>query len=342
MSYDILYKELQQGHYHPVYLLHGEEPYFIDQISDYIQTHALSEIEKSFNLHVVYGFDTTPARVVEICKTFPMLGEKQVVILNEAQKLKGDGNKNNGVEKLEAYLKAPLSSTILVINYKYAKIDGRSKFWKNTASKLAGFESKILYDNQLPEFIQQLVKSKGYKVDEKALAILIEYIGNDLSNIEKSLEKLFLNIKPQETILPIHIEKYIGISIEYSMFELQKALAYKNKSRAYTIAQHYIKHAKENPPVLIASNLYSFFSKAYLYFSYSNIKEAEANMGLNFFQKKDFYSLRQNFTAQDIEKIILLLADYDLKIKGIDFNGEKEPLLYDLIFKILNVGALSL
>lgn len=336
MNYETLYKELQQGHYHPVYLLHGEEPYFIDKISDYIQDHALSNEEKEFNLYTLYGFETTPTQVIDICKTYPMLGEKQVVLLKEAQKMKGDGNKNNGVEKLESYLKAPLPSTILVISYKFGKIDGRSKFWKNVASKLPGFESKALYDNELPQHVRQIIKNKGLKEgDKKVVDTLIEYLGNDLNRIEKSLDKLHLNLKSGSVVIQSSdIEKYIGISAEYSVFELQKALANSDKTKAYTLAQYYMQHAKDHHPILVVNSLYGFFSKAYLYLTYSDTKEAEASMALNYYQKKDFSVLAQHYTLSAIEKIIHLLSKYDLKLKGVDYSGEKEPLLYDLIFQI--------
>lgn len=336
MTYEDILKDLKNKIYYPVYLLYGEEPYFIDNVSDYIQQNILDEGEKGFNLHVLYGKDVTPQQVMDLCKSYPMMGNYQVIILKEAQSMKGDGNKNNGVEKLEAYMKSPLKSTILVVNYKYGKFDARTKFWKDTASKQAGFESKKLYDNQLPAFITNIVKQHNHKIDNAAVATLVEYLGNDLSKIENEVEKLALNVPKSEAISTQHIEKFIGISKEYNVFELQKALCNKDALQAYKIVDYFVKNPKENPPFMIMGALNSFFVKILQYQTYGNDAAASKAMFLNNFQQKDYSVYNKNFSKDKTEKIFDLLLEFDLKIKGVGYSNDKEPLMKDLVYKILN------
>jgi DNA polymerase-3 subunit delta len=336
MTYEDILRDLNNKIYHSVYLLYGEEPYFIDKISDYIQQNILDEGEKGFNLHVLYGKDVNPQQVADLCKSYPMMGNYQVIILKEAQTMKGDGNKNNGVEKLEAYMKAPLKSTILVVNFKYGKFDGRTKFWKETGSKQAGFESKKIYDDKLPAFIKEMVSIYNHKIDNNAVLTLADYLGNDLSKIENEVEKLTINVPKTETINTQHIEKFIGISKEYNVYELQKALAVKDTQRAYSIVDYYIKNPKENPFVLVIGTLNGFFTKAIQYLACGNDANAKKALYLNFFQEQDMKNYQKHFTNEQTEKIFDILLEYDLKSKGVGYNNDKEPLLKELVFKILN------
>jgi DNA polymerase-3 subunit delta len=222
------------------------------------------------------------------------------------------------------------------VNYKYGKFDARTKFWKDTASKQAGFESKKLYDNQLPAFINNIINRHGHKIESIAVATLVEYLGNDLSKIENEVEKLVLNVPKNEAISTKHIEKFIGISKEYNVFELQKAISNKDALSAYKIVDYFIKNPKENPPYMILGALNSFFVKLLQYQTYGNDAVASKAMFLNNFQQKDFSTYNKNFSKEKTEKIFDLLLEFDLKIKGVGYSNEKEPLMKDLVYKILN------
>jgi DNA polymerase-3 subunit delta len=260
-----------------------------------------------------------------------MMSNYQVVILKEAQQMRN-------IEDLEKYIKNPVKTTVFVINYKYKKLDKRTKFWKEAVSKQCFFESEKIYDNQLPAFIRQIVKEHEHQIEDKAVETLAEYLGNDLSKIENEVSKLMLNVPKNEIINNAHIEKYIGISREYNIFELQKALAHKNKKKAYQIAEYYVKNSKEYPPFVITGMLNSFFTKALQYQSYQNQQEAKKAMFLNYFQEQDLKEYSKKYSRIQTGKIFDLLLQYDLKMKGVGYaQSEKEPLLKELIYRILNV-----
>jgi DNA polymerase III subunit delta len=338
MNYEEILKDLNNKIYHPVYFLQGEEPYFIDKVSDYIQDNVLDEGERSFNQTIVYGKDVDVKTIADILMRYPMMSNYQVVILKEAQQMKGDGNKNNGVEKLANYFSNPVKSTIFVVNYKYGKLDKRTKLWKDTISKQCVLDSDKLYDDKLPGFIKQIVILHEHTIDTQAVETLVEYLGNDLSKIENEVSKLVLNVPKTETINNSHIEKFIGISKDYNIFELQKALAAKDTKKVYRIVDYYINNPKENPAFLIIGTLNAFFTKALHYQSFGNHDAAKKSMYLNYFQESDFRNFNKNYHRQQTEKIFNILLEYDMKVKGVGYsNSEKEPLLNELAYKILNV-----
>ena len=308
-------KSIKNKIYKPIYFLAGEESYFIDEISDYIQNNILNDEEKAFNQIVLYGKDIDVTTIITTARRYPMLANYQVIIIKEAQTVRD-------IENLEIYAQSPLKSTILVINYKYKNLDKRKKLYKILSEKDYYFEFKKLYDNQLPDWIISYVNSKNLSIDIEAANLIAEFLGNDLSKIVNEIDKLI--IATQNSISKINssvVEKYIGISKEYSPFELQKALTEKDKSKCFRIADHYAKDEKDYYPPLILSNLFSFFSKVLLYHyippdKRKIQKEVASLLNVNLYFVKDYEKAARMFNAEKLKRIISYIRDYDMKLKG--------------------------
>lgn len=327
-----LLKDLQNKIYHPLYLLHGEEPYYIDLISNYIERNLLSEGERSFNQTVVYGKDANYMALLDTLMRYPMMSSHQVVILKEAQQFRD-------IDKLQKYFEHPVRSTIFVICYKYKKFDGRTKAYNLLSTKGVALESKKLYDNQIPAFIDAIAKEKNINLSHDAKELLAEYLGSDLSKIVHELEKLALNVKEGVTVSTHHIEKYIGISKEYNVFELTKSLAMRDPVKTYRIVKYFEKNPKAGEPVMVLGMLYSFFSKALVLQSTgSNPYEMMGDLQIRSKpMADDLKNYLKKYKTQETVKILNTLHEYDLKIKGVDFAGaEKGVLLTELAYRILN------
>src|ERR1700754_387021 len=259
-------KDIKNRKYKPLYLLHGEEPYFIDLVSNYIEHSLLSDAEKGFNQTVVYGKDTEMMAVLNAAKRYPMMADYQVVLVKEAQDMKwGKDDDKKGIDPLLSYLENPLPSTILVFCYKYGKFDKRKKTYKAIEKSGLIFESAALYDSKIPAWIEGFVAEKGYKINPQASLMLSEYLGNDLSKISNELEKLMLNVQAGQEITLKHIHDNIGISKEYNVFELQAALGRKDALKANQIINYFEANPKANPIVLMLGNLNNFFTKVLIY-----------------------------------------------------------------------------
>ena len=335
MEFDQIMRDLKNKIYHPVYFLQGEEPYFIDRISDQVEHNLLTEGEKSFNQTVLYGKDTDLLVLLDVLRRYPMMSNYQVVILKEAQDFKG-------IEKLESYFRNPMKSTIFVVCHKHKTIRKGTNFQKMVEKESAFYTSERLYDNQLPAFIESAAKNAGVHIDSKAVMLLAEYLGNDLSKIAMELTKLELNVPRERAITPADIEKFIGISKEYNSFELVHAIAAHNTEKAFRISDYLIRNPKDNPPVLIIGALYSFYSKAYLYMA-QNLRmvqkdfELQGKMGVNKFMLQDLRSYGNHYSLDQAEKAIELLQEYDLKFKGVNATGSaKEELLTEMVFRLMN------
>ncbi len=331
-EYKQLLRDLQNKIYHPLYLLHGEEPYYIDRISEYIEHNLLSEDEKSFNQTVIYGKDAGYMTLLDTLMRYPMMSNYQVVILKEAQQFRD-------FDHLQKYFEHPLRSTIFVICHKYKTLDKRLKTYKLLSTKGVTLESKKLYDNQVPAFIDSLAKEMELAVSHDATELLAEYLGNDLSKIMNEMEKLSLNVKKGTTVSTHHVEKFIGISKDYNVFEFTKALALRDSVKTFRIVKYFEKNPKASEPVMVMGMLYSFFSKALV------LQSREANpydmmSELQIRSKpmaEDLKNYLKNYKAKETAKILNLLHEYDLKVKGVDFAGtEKSVLLTELAFRILN------
>jgi DNA polymerase III subunit delta len=333
LEYKEIIKSIHQKQLKPVYFLHGEEPFFIDIVTEAIENEILSEAEKSFNLTILYGKDVDSMAVVDNAKRYPMMSQYQVVIIKEAQDMKT-------LTQLQSYIEHPLSSTVLCIAHKHKKLDMRTAFAKSIAKHAVVMESKPLYDNQVPDFIRNWLKDNKLQIDPRALDMMVEYLGTDLGKIINELEKLQINLPTGGNILPEHIEKFIGISREYNVFELQKALAQRNVLQANKIINYFAENPKNAPFVMIVGNLYNYFSKLYQLYFIQNQSPAEQVKTLGLRSEwflKDYILALKHFPKAKTEQIISLLREFDLKSKGVDAdNLEDSAMMKELVFKILH------
>ncbi len=334
MKFEQIINDLKNQVYHPIYFLMGEEAYFIDEISDYIAENVLSEGEKEFNQTIVYGRDIDISTIIGYAKRFPMMANYQVVIVKEAQNIKD-------IEDLQSYVENPLKSTLLVICYKYKKLDKRKAFSKLVDKKGILFEAVKLYDSDLPAWIVASLSKKGYMILPDASIMLSEYLGSDLSKINSELTKLTINVPAGTTINTGHIEANIGISKDFNVFELQKAFLKKDVFKANQIALYFTANPKENPLVATLSIMYSFFSKILVFHHTQDKSKANISsvLGINPYFFNDYATAVRVFTEPKTKKIISLLRTYDLKSKGVDNSaayGSDGELLKELIYKIIH------
>lgn len=335
--------DLKKKVYHPVYFLMGEETYFIDAISDYIENNVLNETEREFDQTVIYGRDTDLGTILGTAKRFPMMSSYQVVIVKEAQNIREFGAKEktdkDDKPPFQAYIENPQKSTILVICYKYKSLDKRTSLAKSIAKHAVLFESKKLYENQVPDWIIGYLKNKGHAISPKAAVLLTEYLGNDLSKIANELDKLMINIPKGAEVTEQHIQDNIGISKDYNIFELQTALGKRDVLKANRIIKYFASNPKDNPLVVTLSSLYNYFSKLLIYhFTPDKSKSGIASaLGVHPFFVGDYEKAAKNFPPQKLRAIVAYLRDYDLKSKGIDSGSVPEgELLKELVFKILH------
>lgn len=331
---DIL-KDLKAKQYKPVYFLHGPESYFIDQISDYIEANVLTESEKSFNQTVLYGKDTDHLTVVDVARRYPMMAQHQVVVLKEAQDMKS-------LKELKTYVEKPLDSTVLVICHKHKKLNLNSGFGKALKANAVVFESKKLYDNQVPDWIAGYLKSKKLQITPDGAQLIGEYLGANLSKVSNELDKLAINLPTGTQVTPKEIEEQIGISKDYNIFELQKALGQRDILKANRIVQYFASNPKRNPLPVVLGSLYNYFSKIYILHALKGADEKEVlkklRLGSAFFLK-EYRNAARNFNMPRTEMVLGLLKEYDLKSKGVDYNTvgkEDGALIKELVWKILH------
>ncbi|BDX36880.1 DNA polymerase III subunit delta [Tenuifilaceae bacterium CYCD] len=337
-SYVKILDELKNKIFKPIYFLTGDEAYYIDKISDYISDNVLTEEEKAFNQSIIYGKDISVADVINSARRFPMSSNYQVIIVKEAQNIKN-------LSELEIYLKAPQPSTILVICHK-PKSDGKGKSDRLTKvtnlvkQKGVFFESKKLYDYQIPDWIINYLKQKGIKIDLVAANLLNEYLGNDLSKISHELEKLIITLPPDnKQITSQNIEQNIGISKDFNRFELTKALGEKNVLKANRIVDYFAHNANANPFVLTISAIHQYFVKIFrLHFLKDKSKESIAReLGINPFFTGEYENAIKKYDPKKCIEIFAILRDYDMRSKGVNNNTtDHGELLRELVFKILH------
>ncbi len=331
MSVEKILSDWKKKAFRPVYWLEGDESYYIDQVMNYAEHQILSEAEAGFNLTVFYGKDAAWADIVNACMRYPMFSERQVVLLKEAQQMKD-------IEKLENYIANPLTSTIFVVSYKEKKVDGRSKLAKLLKDKGELLSTKKMYDNQLPEWISNLAASKGYSLSQKSLMLLVEHIGNDLSRINNEIEKLAVNLGTRKTITEDDIEKYIGVSKEYNVFELQDALAKKDLPRAIRIISYFENNPKAAPIQLVLPAIYNYFSKVFSLFGMPDKSENAVKPLFynNIFAARQALDTLKNYGYEGIERTLLLLHAYNLRSIGINDTGNADAsLLKELAVKMI-------
>ncbi len=322
---------MKAGRFSPVYFLSGEEAYFIDAITDYIVEHALNENDKAFNQVVVYGKDTDMPGIISLARKYPMMAEKQLVVVKEAQSIKS-------LEGLEKYLAAPLLSTILVFAYKYKPIDKRTRAAKILGEKFVLFESKKIREDQMPAWVIQYGAGKGLKIDEKAAALLVEFLGNDIGKAVSEIEKLKLVLPAgSKNITPDVIEKNIGISKEFNNFELSKALAFRDVLKANRIIRYFASNPRNNPAVVTLATLFSYFVKVLTFHALKDKSRDNAAraLGISPFFLIEYQRAAATYPLGKTKAIISMIREYDFKIKG-GSQASENDLLRELVYKILH------
>jgi DNA polymerase-3 subunit delta len=333
MDFDIILDNLKKKIYYTIYLLQGEEPYYIDLISGYIEKNALSEAEKGFNQTIFYGKDTETQTIAESALRFPMMAEKQVIIVKEAQSLKK-------IENLSHYAEKPMASTILVLNYKYKNLDSRTKLVKAIKKIGVVFTSQKVKEYRIPAWIEDYMKKREYSITPQAAQILTGYLGNDLGKVANELNKLIIAVKDKNKITPEDIEKNIGLSKDYNMFELQNALGEKNVLKANQIINYFGANEKLNPIQKTTANLYFYFSKLFAYHFMKNKSEqnVSAELRLHPFLAKQYIAAAKRYSPTKLYEIMGILREYDLKSKGMGVSGliNSSELQKEMVYKILH------
>jgi len=332
MTYEEILGNLQKKIYHPIYFLMGEETYFIDKISDFIADNVLTDAEKGFNQTILYGKDLEPHTIIANARRFPMMSNHQVIIVREAQNIKK-------IEELEPYVKNPLPSTILVINYKYKTLDKRKTFPKLIDQKGVLFESKKIYDNQLPGWITAYLKNQNYSISPQAAAMIAEYLGADLSKVVNELDKLIISLPVGSQISPDNIEKNIGISKEFNIFELQNALGARDMLRANRIINYFGANPSSNPMPMVISSLFSYFLKLlnYHFLEDKSQNNVASVLQVHPFFVKDYVSAAKNYSIKKLVEIVGIMREYDMKSKGFgNVSTSAADLQREMIYKILH------
>lgn len=325
--------DIKGGNIKPIYFLMGEEPYYIDKLSEYIEKNILSEEEKGFNQTVLYGRDVTIEDIVSTAKRYPMMADRQVVIVKEAQEL------SRTIDKIESYAENPMPTTVLVFCYKYKTLDKRKKTTKLLAKNGIVFESKKLYENQVGDWIKRVLAGKKYTIEPKASAMLVEFLGTDLSKINNELEKLQIILPTGSTISAKDIEENIGFSKDYNVFELRKAIGERNQLKAYKIAENFAQNPKDNPIVMTTGLVFGFFIQLLKYHGLKdkNPKNVASVLGVNPFFLKDYDVALKNYPMKKVSQVVTALRDTDLKSKGVDANSlSQADLLREMLYKIFN------
>lgn len=331
---DKIVVNLQKKNYAPIYVAHGQEPYFIDLLTDHIESGILNEDEKDFNMHIFYGKDVNVPELVAVLKSFPMMGNYQVVVVREAQHL--DERK---LGPLESYFTNPQPSTIFYIAYKDTLSKKLSSWIKKNPKNFQIYETKKMYDKDVQAFILDYTKSKGFNIDSKIAQIVCDNLGNSLSKVVNELDKIFINLPAGTLIDNKIVEDYIGISREFNVFELQKAIANRNLNKAMQIAYHFAGNVKENSIFSVISPMYSFVSKGLVYFQLKKTMSRDElfrQMGLNFYSGADLEAMNAKYSVSSMVDLISILREYDLKAKGVDNSiAEEGDLIKELVFKLL-------
>lgn len=315
----------------PVYWLEGEEEFYIDEVMGYAEKKILTETDAAFNLTIFYGRDAVWSDVLNACRRYPMFAERQVVLLKEAQGMRD-------IDKLESYIEKPSAATVFVVSYKGKTVDGRSRISKLLKKHGEVFLSKKIYDNQLPSWTNSYVQSQGFQITPRALTLLVDHIGNDLSRIANEVEKLSINLGGEKNITEDDIEKYIGVSKEYNIFELQHALSIKDLAKAIKIVQYFDANPKAAPIQLVLPSLYNYFTKILIVYQMNDKSERALRPVFynNPFLIQQAMDMLMNYSYADAEQAIMLLHHYNLKSVGIgNANVSGGSLMKEMVYKII-------
>ncbi|MBU3822801.1 DNA polymerase III subunit delta [Flavobacteriaceae bacterium XHP0103] len=328
-----LVSDIKKGNIKPIYFLMGEEPYYIDKISEFIEDYVLTEEEKGFNQMVMYGRDVSVDDIVSSAKRYPMMAERQVIIVKEGQDL------SRTIEKLTDYAVNPQPTTVLVVNYKYKKIDKRKALYKAVKKSGLVYESNKLYENQVADWIRRVLSPKNYTITPKAAQMLVEFLGTDLSKINNELDKLQIILPVGSNITPEAIEENIGISKDYNNFELQKAIGDKNIYKAHKIVHYFAENPKDNPMVVTVTMLFNFFSQLLQLHGLTdkNPRHVASALKVNPYFVNDYITAARNYPMKKVSSVVATLREFDVKSKGVGANAVSQgDLLKELLVKIVS------
>lgn len=337
MDFAPLLQAIKKKDFAPVYLLHGEESYFIDQLEAAIEANALQEHEKAFNQTILYGKDTEHLQVIDAARRFPMMAERQVILLREAQEMRS-------IKELKKYAENPSPTTVLVISHKHKKLNGNLAVTKAIKKNGVVFEAKALYENKIPGWISNYIKAKKHSIEPAAAALLAEFLGTSLGKISNELDKLLINLTPGTQITTTIVEDQVGVSKDYNVFELQKAIGHHDIVKATRILNYFKANPKAGPLPMVLGSLYNYFSKVFRLLEHqrkgASKQEIMKDLGLRFdFFLADYQTTARNFKGTRIIQVFSLLREYDLKSKGVDSNlagkGENE-LLKELVWRMMH------
>ncbi|MCC2598653.1 DNA polymerase III subunit delta [Sphingobacterium sp. FBM7-1] len=336
MNVNAILTDIKKKKFSPVYLLHGEESYYIDLVAEALEKQVLTEAQKGFDQTILYGKDTSLVNIVNAAKRYPMMSDHQLIIIKEAQDLKWKTEE----EVLLKYLTHLTPTTVLVFAYKHGKFDKRKKIYKAFEKAGVVLESAKLYDNKVGEWITEQFRAAQRQIHPQAAALMAEYLGTDLSKIANEINKLVLNVAQEQEIQPLHIEQNIGISKDFNVFELQSALGKRNVVKAMQIVDYFAANPKSNPLPVVIGNLGNYFTKIlkYHYLPDKSPAVAAKQLGVHTFFLKDYEIAARNFNRAKTFEIIHQLSAYDLKTKGLDVGPftESGEIIRELVFKILH------
>jgi DNA polymerase-3 subunit delta len=332
MDHKSIIQDIKNKNFKSVYLLHGEEPYYIDLISKSIIDNALEEHERDFNQMICYGADSDVQSIIAEAKGYPLMAQRRLVVIREAQGLKD-------IELLEKYCSNPEPTTVLVILYKYKKFDSRKKIFKEITKNGLTFSSDKIRDYQLVDWINNYLKTTEYAITPKASTLLADFLGNDLSKITNELDKLALLLQKGTTINEVHIEENIGISKDYNVYELTNAIAVRDVHKALTIVNYFEHNPKSGELVLVIGNIFTFFFKLMrIHFANNKSNEAISQLlKIHPFAVKELLNASKIYPPKMISRNISYLHEYDLKSKGLNNDSfSKADLMKELIYKIMH------
>ena len=335
---DKVLADLKAGKYAPVYFLQGDEPYYIDLIADYIEQNCLAEAEKGFNQTILYGKDVSMAQVLTNARRFPMMAERQVVIVKEAKDIQ-DINKEDGQKLLMSYLDSPVPSTVLVFAHKHKNLDGRKPLAKAAKAKSVFIATAQLRDYELPGWIEQYIRQRGYQINDRSVMMLSEYVGTNLERLVNEIGKILINLEDGGMINEDLVQKYVGISKEYNVFELQRAISFRDPVKANKIVRYFAANAKANPVIPMIALLYSFYSKLLIFHGTRDKSDSAlmGAMGVRNFALKEYKAAARNYPLGKVMQSIGLLREADLKSKGVNSGTMKDgEILKELVFKLMH------
>ncbi|GAA4460613.1 DNA polymerase III subunit delta [Nemorincola caseinilytica] len=336
-EYNKIIQNVQMGQYAPVYLADGEEPYYLDKLTDIFENKVLQPHERDFNLTVLYGKDAQWQDVVSACRRFPMFAEKQVVILKDAAQLRGGEGDDKGLNALLGYIEHPSPSTIFFIEHPFKKADVRTRFVKRVKEKGVHFTSDKVKDERLPDWIEHHGKEIGFAIPRQEAEMLASYLGADLQKIANEIEKIRINVPEEKQLSAQLIQKYIGISKEYNIFDFPAMVTGNDRDKLYRMLSYFLANSKAAPMPLLIGSFYTHFNRLYTanFMKGKTDKEAAAALGMAPFFVKDVMAQLPRWPLQRVERCLLLLSLYSTRAVGIDSAADDRELLKEMVGRML-------